>query len=140
MCASNRATGVPASKEGFAPAAAFTGTAIIFPSAASKNSSLPSPRQRGCWPPAIEMVHSPSPGGNGRTYTSRRPDRSEVKAIQWLSGESWPNKFVELGPQEWDGLPVRRGAFGGENPKITFVLRINLEIDDEPAVPRPLMM
>ncbi len=43
--------GTLASKEGFVPGlgtAALTATSIIFPSAATKNSSLPSPRQRGC--------------------------------------------------------------------------------------------
>src|SRR6516225_3616631 len=74
MCASNKATGVPASNVGFGPPDAFTGTAIIFPSAASKNNSLPSPRQRGACPPATEIVHFPSAVGYGRTYTSRRPD------------------------------------------------------------------
>ena len=48
-----------------------------------------SARQRGICPPAMEMVYSPSPGGNGRTYTSRRPLLTDTNAIQWLSGESW---------------------------------------------------
>src|SRR5262249_45334720 len=71
--ASNNGWGVPASKEGFVPAISFTVTAIIFLSAPTKNSSLPSPRQRGCSPPAIEIFHWPSAPGNDRTYTSERP-------------------------------------------------------------------
>ena len=42
---------------------AFTGTAITFPSAATKNNSSPSPRQRGCSPPATDIVVCPSAHG-----------------------------------------------------------------------------
>src|SRR5215469_1014949 len=85
---SKSTSGTPGSKEGLGPAVAFTATAIIFPSASTKNSSFPSPRQRGCSPPAIEIFVWPSPSGNGRTYTSSCPLASDVYAIQWLSGES----------------------------------------------------
>src|SRR5215813_1212509 len=89
-CESNSGRGVSTSKVGFVPAMAFTATAIIFPSPPTKKSSLPSPRQRGCSPPAVEILFSPSALGNCRTYTSRCPDLSDVYAIQWPSGESCP--------------------------------------------------
>jgi hypothetical protein len=101
MCASKRATGVPGSREGLVPAAAFTGTAIIFSVRGFKNSSWPPPRQHGCSPPAIDMAHSPSPGGNGRTYTSE---------MGWASGPPRHPQWVA--------------------PKIEFGLRIGATIDD----------
>src|SRR5437667_5815859 len=57
-CVSNSCWGAPGSKEGLVPGpedtAALTATAIILPSAPTKNSSSPSPRQRGCSPPVTE--------------------------------------------------------------------------------------
>src|SRR5262249_11907760 len=89
-CASNSGWGASGSKVGFGPAVALTAAAIIFPSAPTKNNSLPSPRHRGCSPPATEILHWPSAAGNGRTYTSGWPDSSDVYAIQRLSGDSCP--------------------------------------------------
>src|SRR6202049_2880810 len=90
ICVSNSGTGAPSRNEGLGSVTAFTSTAVIFPSAPAKNSSLPSPRQRGCSPPAVEPLHKPSEAGKGRTYTSRCPDSSEVYAIHRPSGEIWP--------------------------------------------------
>ncbi len=104
-CESNSGCGASASKERVAPYMAFTAAATIFPSAPAKNSSLPSPRQRGCSPPAMEIFHRPSPAGNGCTYTSRRPDSSVVKAIQWPSGESCPKS--SLNPERRKGTGFR---------------------------------
>src|SRR6266567_2090367 len=65
--ASKSGWGAPGSKDDMGTIALVTGTAIILRSAATKKSSLPSPRQRGCSPPAAEIFHLPSAGGNGRT-------------------------------------------------------------------------
>src|SRR6185503_3966189 len=89
-CASNKAAGAPALSEGLVAAETVTGTAICFPSAARENNSLPSPRQRGSAPPAVEILNSLSADGKGCTYTSGCPVLSEAYAIQPLSGESWP--------------------------------------------------
>jgi hypothetical protein len=48
--------------------------AINVPSSDRKKSSLPSPRHRGDHPPSREILDSPDWIGNGRTYTSLRPD------------------------------------------------------------------
>src|SRR5438094_1490496 len=106
-CVSNSGCGVPGSKAGLVNGPegtpALTATAIILPSAPTKNSSLPSPRQRGCSPPVREIFHWLSAAGNGRTYTSRCPDSSDVYAIQWLSGESWPE--TSLNSERRKGVP-----------------------------------
>ena len=78
MWDSNSGTGIPASNNGFGARTPFTSTAVTFLSASGSNSFLPSPRQRGCSPPAVEIGHLPAPEGNGRTYTSRWPDSSDV--------------------------------------------------------------
>src|SRR5262249_17408822 len=56
MCASNSGSGAPARKESLGSVIALTATDINFPSAPTKNSSLPSPRHRGCSPPAMEIL------------------------------------------------------------------------------------
>ena len=63
---------------------------MSFPSAATKNSSFPSRRQRGSVPPAVETFDLPLDFGNGRTYTSFVPDSLETYAIHRPSGESRP--------------------------------------------------
>src|SRR5580704_5552465 len=55
-----RAAGAPASK--LVPV--VTGVAISLKSGERKNSSLPSPRQRGCSPPPEEICHLPCASGN----------------------------------------------------------------------------
>src|SRR5262249_54689438 len=64
--------------------------AIIVPSSARKNSSRPSPRHRGACPPSRETGYTLSLSGNGRTYTSLRPELSDSYAIQRPSGEMAP--------------------------------------------------
>src|SRR5438128_7411121 len=61
---------------------------IIVPSSVTKNSSLPSPRHRGPHPPSRDIGCTPGCTGNGRTYTSLRPDELELYAIQRPSGEN----------------------------------------------------
>src|SRR6266481_4845603 len=72
--ASKRGWGAPGSKDDLGADALLTGAAIILRSAATKKSSLPSPRQRGCSPPAAEIFHIPSAGANGQTQTPRGPN------------------------------------------------------------------
>src|SRR5665213_1664122 len=47
-------------------------------------------------------------------------------------------QLVKLSPQEGYGFSVPGGGLDGENPKIVFVLRIVLLVNNEPTVPRPL--
>jgi hypothetical protein len=47
-------------------------------------------------------------------------------------------KLVGLGLQEENRLAVCRRALGRENPEISLGFRINLHVDDEAPVPRPL--
>ena len=64
--------------------------AIIVPSSDRKKISLASPRHRGAPPPSREMANSPGRTGNGRTYTSDRPDAFDLYAIHRSSGEKRP--------------------------------------------------
>ena len=52
------------------PFVASKPAAIIVPSGDTKKSSLPSPRQRGYFPPSREIVRAGSLFGNGRTTIS----------------------------------------------------------------------
>jgi len=61
-----------------------------------------------------------------------------VKAIQWLSGESWPKSSSASVRREGNRLAFPRVTRGGKNPEISLGLRINLEVDNETAIPRPL--
>src|SRR5579864_2502674 len=56
----------------------------------SKNRFFPSRDQAGILPPPEETCHRPPPAvsGNGRTYTSYKPDSSDAYAIQRPSGEN----------------------------------------------------
>ena len=137
MCASNRPRERPLQRKVW-PGTAFTGTAIIFPSAASKNSSLPSPRQRGCL--AARNRNGPLALARRKRphvhFTPARPVRGEGHPM--AVRRELAKQFVELGPQKWDWLSVRRRALGRENPKIVTWSSDQSPVDDEPAVPRPL--
>ena len=67
----NKVTVFPATSA--APDAAIV-TAIIFESGATKYSSFPSARHRGCRPPPVDTCHLPPGTGNVCKTISKRPD------------------------------------------------------------------
>src|SRR5712692_4937583 len=60
-------------------------------------------------PPLVEICHLPdpegAPPGNGRTYTSKRPDSSDVYAIQRPSGEKAGSRSSNSVRTKSSGLP-----------------------------------
>src|SRR5436190_15283652 len=86
---------------------------MSLPSGAMKYSSLPFGLQRGCVPPPAQTIHFPDfcEGGNGRTYTSNRPDSSEIYATERPSGENTPRRSANSVPANRNGLPPPESGY-----------------------------
>src|SRR3972149_4463364 len=81
----------------------------------------PLPRDHvGKDPPAVEICHFPPGPGNGRTYTSKRPDSSESSASPVLVVEVGSGGFAvegtDGGERVWEGPGLRAAALGAGRP------------------------
>src|SRR6266542_6047631 len=69
------------------------------------NSSLRVRDQVGVIPPLVEICHLPPGPGNGRTYTSFRPDSFEEYASQRPSGENIGSSSAKGALRKIVGVP-----------------------------------